>query len=344
MKKRIVLLGGGTAGHVMPNIALLPYLNEFEVHYVGDPNSVEERLMSTFNNVYFHPLKSVKFDRSNLFQSLLIPLRLLKAKKKARELLEHIDPFLVFSKGGYATLPIALATKSQNIPLIVHESDMSLGLANKLAVKNASLLLSSFSNIHPKAKHVGSPLRQSVYDGRKSVAENETDLVGRKNLLVFGGSSGSIAINNALYEAVPTLTKHYDIVHIAGKNCTNEFKHPRYMRLPYTDKIQDYYAWADLAVSRGGANALFELLSLKKPTLVIPLPKGVSRGDQVQNARYFSEKGCVKVLEQERLSSPILLNEILELDKNRNELIQGMNKLRGIDGTKEIARIINEFV
>jgi len=339
-------LGGGTAGHVMPNIALLPYLNEFEIHYVGEMNSVEERIVSTYEHVYFHQLQSVKFDRSNIFKALLIPFRLSKAKKKAKELLKSIDPSLIFSKGGYASLPIALASKSQKtkkIPLIVHESDMSLGLANKLSIKHADYLLSSFPDIHENAKHVGSPLRQQIYDGQKSAAEFESGLKGRKNLLVFGGSSGALAINKAIYEAVPSLTKYYDIVHIAGKNCKTEFKHSRYFRLTYTDKIQDYYAWADLVVSRGGANALFELISLKKPTLVIPLPKGVSRGDQVQNANFFKNRDCVRVIEQDKMTSDTLLCEILELDKNRNELISGMKNINGIDGTKEIAKIIKSL-
>ena len=345
-KKRIVLLGGGTAGHVMPNIALFSYLNVFEIHYVGEPNSVEERLTSAFNNVYFHYIKSVKFDRSNFFKALLIPFKLTKAKKKAKKLLHHINPSLIFSKGGYASLPIALASKSKKIqiPLIIHESDLSLGLANKLSMRHADMLLSAFPNIHPKARHVGSPLRQNIYNGQKSVVEKETGLVGRKNLLVFGGSSGALAINEALYSIVPNLTMYYDIIHISGKNCKKEFKYSRYMRKTYADNIQDYYAWADLVVSRGGANALFELISLNKPTLVIPLPKGISRGDQIQNANYFKNMGCVRVLEQEKLKPKILLHEILELDKTKNELLMGLRNSKRIDGTREIVNIIKQTV
>ena len=340
---KIILTGGGTAGHITPNIALLPYLKDFEIHYVGQPNSMEEELIGREKNVIFHPLESVKLVRALTAKNLAVPFKLIKAKSKAKKLIDDIKPKVIFSKGGYASLPVMLAAKG--IPLILHESDLSMGLANRLAVKKCRFACTSFSSTAenlPNGICTGAPLRQSIYDGKKEKAESICNLRGRKNLLVFGGSLGAAAVNEAVFSAVRELTEKFDVVHIVGKNNVFPIDCPRYFQLPFTNNIADFFDWADLCVSRGGANALFELVALKKPTLVVPLPKGNSRGDQVDNANYFKNLGCVRVLMQENLTSETLLSEVLELDKEKFALIENMRNVGGIDGTETIANLIKE--
>lgn len=340
---KIVLTGGGTAGHITPNIALLPYLTEFEIHYVGGPGSMEEDLIGREREVIFHALKSVKLNRSCLVKNAAVPFKLISAVSRAKKLLNEIKPKVIFSKGGYAALPVMLAAK--NIPLILHESDISMGLANKLAVKKCKYACASFSSAVENLDNgvcTGAPLRRGIYNGKKEIAENICGLRGRKNLLVFGGSLGAAAINEAVFSALPALTKSYDVVHIVGKNNERKIDCPRYFQLPFTSDIADFFAWADLCVSRGGANALFELAALGKPSLVIPLPKGNSRGDQVDNAEYFEKAGCFLVLPQDKLSAESLAQNVSELDRRSFSLKENMRRLEGIDGTKKIAELIKE--
>ncbi len=341
--EKIILTGGGTAGHITPNIALLPHLTEFEIHYIGQPNSMEEELMREQKGVIFHPLEAPKLVRSLTAKNLTVPFKLLKAKRGAKKLLDEIKPKVIFSKGGFVALPVMLAAKG--IPLILHESDISMGLANKLVVKKCKYACTSFSSTAqslPNGICTGAPLRGSLYEGKKEVAERISNLRGRKNLLVFGGSLGAAAVNEAVFSALPKLTESYDVVHIVGKNNVKPIDCPRYFQLPFTSNIADFFAWADLCVSRGGANALFELTALKKPTLVIPLPKGNSRGDQVDNAKYFRDMGCARVLLQEDLNPDSLVREVLELDRLKFALIQNMRNSGKSDGTAEIAKLIKE--
>ena len=340
---KIILTGGGTAGHITPNIALLPYLKEFEIHYIGGPDSMEEELIKAQSGVIFHALKSVKLVRSFSAKNLAVPAKLLKSVKAAKRLIAEIEPKVIFSKGGYAALPVMLAAKK--IPLILHESDQSLGLANRLAVKKCVYACTSFPAVAEKLKNgicTGAPLRQGIYEGKKENAERISGLAGRKNLLIFGGSLGSAKVNEAVFEAAKQLTERYDVVHIVGKGNEKPLDLPRYFQIPFTSSIADFFAWADLCVSRGGANALFELVALKKPTLVIPLPKGASRGDQIDNANYFQKAGCIHVLSQENLSPQSLISGIENLDKDKFALIENMRLADNVDGTEKIASLIKK--
>jgi UDP-N-acetylglucosamine--N-acetylmuramyl-(pentapeptide) pyrophosphoryl-undecaprenol N-acetylglucosamine transferase len=350
-KQKIILTGGGTAGHITPNLALIPLLDEYELHYIGRPNSMEEELIKkNAPHVTFHTLECAKLQRKFTLKNLLVPFKLLKSKKKARQLVHKIKPCAVFSKGGYVALPVMLAAKG--VPLVLHESDYSMGLANKLGIKKCSAVCTSFSGLANAVKngvHTGAPLRAEIYKGDKSVVEKQSGLSGRINLLIMGGSSGARAINNAVYKILPELLERFDVIHITGKqgeedklNTTTRAKKNRYYPIPYAHNIADYLAWADLCVTRGGANALFELVALAIPSLVIPLPKGASRGDQLDNAAYFERMGCVKVLPQEILtdSPSALLSSLLGLRHNRSNYITACKKQQHIDGTKQIAKIL----
>lgn len=342
-KKTLVLTGGGTAGHVLPCLALLPFLKgEFgEIHFIGSNSGYEEKLVKD-SGVIYHGIDAVKLDRNNLLKAAAIPYKLHRAKKQAKKLLTQIAPDAIFSKGGYVALPTVLAAKK--IPVYLHESDMTMGLANRLSLKKCRFLFSSFENIarqYENAIVTGAPLRQSVYYGNGATAIRECNLTQNlPYLLIMGGSSGARAINECVYSCLDQLCACYNVVHITGNSQTCAVKHKGYFALNYTDSIEDYYALADLVVSRGGAGALFELMALKKPTLIIPLPKGASRGDQVDNAKYFTEKGAAMTLFQQQLTAGNLIAALDKLNANKRALVAGMTALNNLDGTRRIAKLI----
>lgn len=340
--KKIILCGGGTAGHVMPSLALIPSLRSVfdEIHYVGSVGGMEKDLVESKVD-YYHEIHCVKLKRSLSPKNLLIPFRLAKSVIEARKIINEVEPNVIFSKGGFVSLPVCLASKKY--PVILHESDFSLGLANKLSLPKCSRLLTSFPINHEKAEQVGSPLRQEIYHGDKEKARKICSLYAPlPYLLVTGGSSGATAINDAVMKNIPALTKKFNVIHVTGKNKANELSLPNYYRTEFLSNMHDFLALADFAVSRGGANTLFELVSLRIPSLIIPLPKsGSSRGDQQDNARYFQEKGLIKVLDQQNLSS--LLTAIDDLVSSKDSLISNMKNAQSMDGTQKITKILTQY-
>ncbi|MCL2555693.1 MAG: UDP-N-acetylglucosamine--N-acetylmuramyl-(pentapeptide) pyrophosphoryl-undecaprenol N-acetylglucosamine transferase [Firmicutes bacterium] len=332
-KPIIVFTGGGTAGHIMPNIALIEQIkNDYEIHYIGSINGMEKNLIAKFNCVKFHTVETIKFRRSISIKNFAIPFKLIKGVKQARKLLKKINPDIIFSKGGFVALPITMAAK-KNYPVIIHESDMTLGLANKLALKKAKHVLASFDNI-PQAIHTGLPLRQSIFLPKQITA--------RPVLLIMGGSSGALKINNAIKEILPKLLKKFDIMHLVGKGKTDPtIIHENYKQLEFSDNIGQLYARASIVISRGGATALFELIALKIPSLIIPLPKGTSRGDQILNTEYFLKKGLVHMLKEEDLENNSLLKAIENCAEDKN-LRESLNNSKLIDGTKKIIEIFTK--
>ncbi len=307
---KIVLTGGGTAGHIIPNLALVPELKKYfdDIHYIGG-DGMERQLVKTAG-LPFHSTEVIKLDRTHLLKNAKIPFVMIKAIRNATSILDTLKPDLVFSKGGYAALPTCYAARRLHIPVIVHESDMTLGLANRLTAKFAKLVLTSFSET-PCGEYIGNPVRNEIFSGRKVRAIENYKLPLSKPIALFvGGSSGSSAINDAVYQALPLLTKTFFVVHIAGKNRNAQIKSDNYLQLEYAFDIFDLFAAADIVVTRGGANALAELAAIGKNTLVIPLPKGASRGDQVDNALSYQKRGLVTVLEQKDLSPQSLAENV----------------------------------
>lgn len=346
--KKIILTGGGTAGHITPNIALVPYLSDYEIHYIGQSNSMEQKMVSReCKNVIFHAIECVKFRRSICLDNLKIPFRLHKSKCQAKALLEEIKPCCIFSKGGYVALPIMLAA-DKNIPKILHESDFSMGLANKLTAKKCTYVCTSFKELADKFDNgicTGAPLRQSLYFSNPLGAERDkTFSSSKKNLLIMGGSLGSNAINDAVADSIDALCNNYNIIHITGKNQKHNITHSGYKSIDFCSNIGDYFAWADMCVSRGGANSIFELVALKIPSLIIPLPKKVSRGDQVDNANYFEKMGLVEVLDQTKMQNDkkALINAVAMLGKKSSHILHACSTTSNIDGTATIAKLISK--
>ena len=298
--KKIIFTGGGTGGHIMPNLAIIEELkNKYQIAYIGGKNGMEKDIVK---NVPFFEVTTCKLIRSFSLSNLLIPFKLCKGYFEAKKILKSEKPNLIFSKGGYVAVPVVWAAKKLNIPIVSHESDYSIGLANKLTSKFSKAVCTSFEDTAKSIKngvYTGSPIRKEILNGNKNNLINKLNLnQSLPNLLVVGGSLGSKTINSFIENNSKEICKKFNIIHITGKN--NDIKSfKNYNTINYVDNIGDYYNLADIVITRGGSNVLFELLALKKPMLVIPLEKG-SRGDQVLNANLFEKYGvCTKLMESE---------------------------------------------
>ena len=312
--KTIVLCGGGTAGHVLPNLALLPYLKDFKVIYLGSKGSMEEELCIS-HNVQFYPIDVVKFSRTNLLSNVKIPFTLPKCVNNCVNLLKKLKPNVVFSKGGYVSLPVTMACKKLGIPYVIHESDYTLGLANKVAKSHASVVMTNFPDTYTGkgALCVGIPLRRELFiDTPQEVILKKLSLPPRKTILVTGGSLGARSLNRFILSILDKLTKEYNVIHLTGKGKEIKIDNPRYLSIPYTDNMGELYKCSDVVVSRAGATSIAEIKSLNKKAILVPLSKKASRGDQIKNANAV-KCGTIKVFEEENLDKNSFLSALHEL-------------------------------
>ena len=293
--KRIILTGGGTAGHVTPNIALLPRLKElgYDIHYIGSYTGIEKDLIKQFE-IPYHGISSGKLRRYFSVQNFTDPFRVLKGFREANKLIKELKPDVIFSKGGFVSVPVVMAGKRRHVPTIIHESDMTPGLANKISIPSATKVCCNFPETleHlPKEKAVltGSPIRQELLEGSRSSALEFCGLADDKPvILIIGGSLGSVAVNNAVRSVLPELLKDFHVIHLCGKGKMDDsLKSLKgYVQFEYIqNQLKDLFALTDVVISRAGANAICELLALHKPNLLIPLSANASRGDQILNAR-----------------------------------------------------------
>ena len=351
--KKIVMTGGGTAGHVTPNIALMPALKEngFEISYIGSYDGIEKRLIEALNIPYYG-ISSGKLRRYFDLKNFSDPFKVVKGYCQAVHLLKKIHPDVVFSKGGFVSVPVVLAAKHCKIPAIIHESDITPGLANKLAIPGATKVCCNFPETmkylpSEKAVLTGSPIRQELLNGDASKAFSMCNFKDTEKpvILIIGGSSGSKVINTALRDLLPELLKRYNIIHLCGKgNLDPSLSNTDgYAQFEYANKeLADLFALSDLVISRAGANAICELLALRKPNILIPLSAAASRGDQILNANSFRSSGYSYVLEEENVSNTALLEAIEHVFKNRDSYIEAMKKNTGKDSIEAIVELIIE--
>lgn len=350
--KTIVLTGGGTAGHVTPLIAMLPQLHKenYTIHYIGSINGIEKQLINEYN-IEYHPISSGKLRRYFDIKNFTDPFRIIKGYFEAKKILKTLRPNIVFSKGGFVTVPVVLAAKSQKIPVIIHESDISPGLANKLAIPFAKVICANFPetlNYLPKDKaHLtGTPIRGEIFNGDKNKGLSLAILNNSKPvLLVIGGSTGSQYINDVIRKSLDSLLKKYQIIHICGKgNVLPSLDHLEdYIQFEYVQyELSHIYAASDLVISRAGANVICELLALRKPNILIPLPQNASRGDQILNAKSFEKLGYSYLLLQEDLTPVSLEKAINSVYSNRNHYISTMNSSKSNDSINNIISLIKE--
>lgn len=351
--KKIVLTGGGTAGHVTPNIALLPKLKEleYEISYIGSYDGIEKRLITDFNIPYYG-IATGKFRRYLDVKNLTDPFRVVKGFAEARKYLKKIRPDVIFSKGGFVSVPVVQAAASLHIPCIIHESDMSPGLANKLCIPSAKKVCCNFPEtvaMLPKEKAVltGSPIREELTKGDKLAALDMCGFTANKPvILVIGGSLGAASVNKAVREALPMLLQDFQVAHICGKEkIDNMLLHKEgYIQFEYVKaELKDLFAMADVVISRAGANSICELLALKKPNLLVPLPAASSRGDQILNAKSFESQGFSLVIDDDNLSAELLTEKVTELYFNRQSFIDAMGKSNQLSSINTITDLIEEY-
>lgn len=337
--KKILFTGGGSAGHVVPNIAIIHALkDQADVCYIGT-DGPEKGLISALKIPYFQ-ISCPKFVRGFSLGNFRIPAEFIRAEKQAAEGLRAFRPDVVFSKGGYVALPVVFAARKLKIPCLTHESDLSPGLANRLMAHKCRYVLTSFPETADRfrnGKYCGSPLREELFHGDREAARKKYGFSDKKKVvLVFGGGSGSRAINEALRRHIAALARQYDVLHLCGKGNAVTSNIPGYVQKEFEPEMADAYAVADLVVSRAGSNTVFELLALKKPALLVPL-EGKTRGDQAQNAAYFQKRGLCRVLSQSDLG---FLPEAIE-DAFRDE--QLLSALAVSDFTGGNANILHEI-
>ena len=351
--KKIVLTGGGTAGHVTPNIALFPALKEagYEISYIGSYAGMEKQLIEE-QNIPYYGISSGKLRRYKDLRNLTDPFRVIKGYAQSVSLLRKIKPDVVFSKGGFVSVPVVLAAKRLRIPAIIHESDMTPGLANKIAIPAACKVCSNFPetvDYLPKDKAVltGSPIRQELLSGDKEQAARLCGFTMDKPvILVVGGSSGSKFINDAVRGLLDDLLANYQIIHLCGKGNIDKLYNNRsgYVQFEYAGKeLRDMFALSSLVISRAGANAICELLALHKPNILIPLSAAASRGDQILNARSYAKQGFSEVLDEDVATKDDLIAMVHKVFDNKSHYIESMEKSAGTGGVDKIIGLINEI-
>ena len=351
--KRIVLTGGGTAGHVTPNIALLPKLKEldFDIHYIGSYDGIEKKLIEDFEIPYYG-ISTGKLRRYFDVKNFSDPFRVMKGFTEAKKILKEIKPDIVFSKGGFVSVPVVRAAAALKIPCIIHESDMTPGLANKLCIPVASKICCNFPETlqnlpEEKAVLTGSPIREELKKGSKLAGLELCNFTANLPvIMVIGGSLGAANVNKAIRDALPMLLEDFQIVHICGQGkvdnlllTTKGYKQFEYVK----SELKDLFAMADIVVSRAGANAICELLALKKPNLLIPLCNG-SRGDQILNAKSFESQGFSLVLQEDDITEKLLTDKIHELYFTRQSYVENMEKSNQLSSIDTITGLITSVI
>ena len=349
--KRIVLTGGGTAGHVSPNQALIPLLlaEGWEIHYIGTKNGIERTLIEPTEGVTYHAVSSGKLRRYFDLKNFTDPFRVIAGAFQSFSIIRKLKPAVVFSKGGFVSVPVVVGAALCGVPVVMHESDITPGLANKLCKPFAKAVCTTFPEcaklLGDKGIQTGTPLRAQIFSGTRERGLALTGFTGeRPVLMMIGGSLGSQTVNAVLREALPELTKRFDVLHVCGKgNLAPELEGmPGYRQFEYlTDELPDAFACADILLSRAGSNSLSEILALHKPALLIPYHSG--RGDQVLNANSLKARGLAHVMLQSELTAQSLPPAIDALWEDRELLVQRMSALPDADGTQAVLAQIHKY-
>ena len=350
--KKIVLTGGGTLGHVTPHLALIPRLKEagYEIHYIGTENGMEAPKMRAVDGITYHAVKSGKLRRYHDWKNFTDPFRVIAGAFQSARLMGKIKPDVVFSKGGFVAVPVVFGAWLHRIPVLCHESDLTPGLANKLCKPFATRFATTFPEcaeaLGSKAEMTGTPLRPELFHGDKARGLSLLGFDGQKPvLLMMGGSSGAQSVNACLRKVIPDLTPDFDVAHICGKgNLDAELEGtPGYKQIEFLDaELPDVLACTDLVLSRAGANALCEFQALGRPMLLIPYPKGASRGDQILNAKSLEKRGLCRVLLQENMTPETMVKEIRETWAERDALTEALRNAPPANGTNRVLELIEE--
>ncbi len=350
---KLVLTGGGTAGHVTPHLAILPWLQQkgYEIHYIGTKDGIEHKLMAERPGVTYHEISSGKLRRYFSVKNLTDPFRVLAGFFQSFGALRKIKPDLVFSKGGFVAVPVVAAAWLQGIPVLAHESDLTPGLANRISALFSKKVATTFPQcavtIGKKGVCTGTPMRPELYEGDKEKGLAFAGFTGEKPvLLMMGGSQGAQAVNEALRAALPDLLPRMDVLHLcgAGKKDESLVGTKGYFQAEFVDKeLSDVLAASDLVLSRSGSTAIGEFLALKKPMLLVPYPKGASRGDQILNAEDYEKRGLALVLYQADMTADSLRDKLFELMDKAQTLKNNQMKEPAADGSEAVLKLIDSL-
>jgi UDP-N-acetylglucosamine--N-acetylmuramyl-(pentapeptide) pyrophosphoryl-undecaprenol N-acetylglucosamine transferase len=349
-----VFTGGGTAGHVTPNIALFPTFKKmgYDIHYIGSYEGIEKKLIEDYRIPYYG-IATGKLRRYFDIKNFSDPFRVLKGHHEAKKILKTLKPDVVFSKGGFVSVPVVRAAASLKIPCVIHESDMTPGLANKLCIPVATKICCTFPETlqqlpADKAILTGSPIRTELLHGNRLKGMEVCGFnTSKPVIMVIGGSQGAAGINTLVRDALPRLLEDFQVVHVCGKDKIDNLLLTKkgYKQFEYVkDELKDLFAMADIVISRAGANAICELLALKKPNLLIPLPASASRGDQILNAKSFEAQGFSMVADEDYLTGVTLTEKVHELYFTRSGYIEAMHNSKIKDSIESIAAIVDGVV
>ena len=348
--KSIILTGGGTAGHVTPNLALIPYLKKegWDIKYIGSKNGIERELIEKEGIPYF-AISTGKLRRYATMENVKDIFRVVEGIHEAKQLIKKLKPDVVFSKGGFVAVPVVLAAKAYKVPVICHESDITPGLANKIAMPFAKKVCTTFPETvkyikKDKGINTGTPIRDMLFSGNKAEGLDICGFTDEKAVvMMMGGSLGSVKINNVLRKDLDSLLEKYQIVHICGKGNfeLSLMGKKGYTQFEYvSEELPHIFAAADIIISRAGSNSISEFLALKKPSLLIPLSAKASRGDQILNAKSFEKQGFSMVLQEEDMNEKSLLDAVNKLYGEREKYIANMNESHLSNGTEQVMKVI----
>lgn len=351
--KKIIMTGGGTAGHVTPNIALMPKLRElgYEIQYIGTASGIEKKLIEE-EHIKYHAISSGKLRRYFDVKNFTDPFKVVKGVFEAKSIIKKEKPDIVFSKGGFVSVPVVLGAYFNKVPVIIHESDMTPGLANKISMPYATKICVTFKEAmehinKKKAVLTGSPIREELFNGNKERGKKFCGFKDEKPvILVTGGSLGSRVVNECVRESLKDLLKDYNVVHLCGKGNLdrNYTKVDGYVQFEYIkEELPDLMKLADIVISRAGANTIFELLTLKKPNILIPLSAKASRGDQILNANSFKKAGYSVVINEENLNALKLVEKVKMLQADRKKFVENMGNSKQRDSLNNIIKLIEEY-
>ena len=353
MKARIVFTGGGTAGHVTPNLALIDVLQRegWQIDYIGSKASVEQEMIQGLG-LSFYAINSGKLRRYFSWKNFLDPFKILLGIGQAYRLLRKLQTDVVFSKGGFVAFPVVFAAWLNRIPVVVHESDISPGLANRLSFPFVDKICVNFAATKTYFKNpfrvevTGTPIRKELFQGNRQRGLERCGFNQQKPcLLVMGGSQGATHLNTCVREALVSLNQQYQVIHLCGKGKVDDSlrSNSEYYQFEYAnEELADLFAASDLVVSRSGANALFEILALQKAHVLVPLSAKVSRGDQIHNARFFNKQGISTVVDDDTLTATALLDAIHHVSTHQDEIVTRIKSLAIESATLKIISIIKE--
>ena len=351
--RRIVLTGGGSAGHVTPHLALLPHLLKagYDVHYIGTENGIERGMIEKLPGVTYHAVKSGKLRRYHDWKNFTDPFRVIAGAFQSAHLIRRLRPDVCFSKGGFVSVPVVIGAWLNRVPTLCHESDLTPGLANKICSKFAQRVATTFPEcaeaLGKKGVFTGTPLRPELFGGSREKGLQMAGFSREKPvLMMMGGSLGAQSVNKALRDALPRLLPHMQVLHICGKGNLDESLNglDGYWQTEFLSaELPDAMAAADLILSRAGANALCEFQALGKPMLLIPYPKGASRGDQILNAASFERRGLARVMAQESMTADTLADALLDLLEHGDDLRRALREAPPADGTQAVLKLIEEI-